>query len=659
MRKLILLFVFVSIFANISLGQDTTAQKKVYDSLQNALKKNQTDTDRVKTLVLLGYYSNGDSSALFCQEAIALAQKNKFLRGEGNARNFLGNFYWNINNYTEALEQYMQALKIGEQLGYKRGLTAVYGNIGNTYFSLGNFKKSLDYSFKSLAIAVDAKLPDSDAFDLSTIAKSYSQLNMPDSALYFGNRAIYYATKNKNDFYITLALQALGDIYTKKRDTLHALLYYEQGIPQSQKYGFPLATSAMMTAVAEMYYKRGQKDSATYYAKQALQIAKDGEAIAVVAQAATLLHNIYKSSDEHASLQYLEIAVAAKDSIFNNQKNNELQNIAYNEEAKQKDKEAADIQYKSNLKLYGLIVVAAIIGIIALIQLRNNKQKKKANLLLERQKQKVEITLSELKSTQTQLVQSEKMASLGELTAGIAHEIQNPLNFVNNFSDMNTELLEEMKEEITNGDYEEVKIIADNVIDNEQKINHHGKRADSIVKGMLQHSRTSSGQKELTDINILADEYLRLAYHGLRAKEKSFNAKIETDFDGKIGKINIVSQDMGRVMLNLYNNAFYAVAEKKKVLPDYEPQVSIVTKRSIFFGEGRGEVLITVGDNGNGIPKNIIEKIFQPFFTTKPTGQGTGLGLSLSYDIIKAHGGELKVQTKEGEGTEFIISLPV
>ena len=267
-------------------------------------------------------------------------------------------------------------------------------------------------------------------------------------------------------------------------------------------------------------------------------------------------------------------------------------------------------------------------------------------------------SIEELKSTQNQLIQSEKMASLGELTAGIAHEIQNPLNFVNNFSEVNKELLVEMKEEIEKGNMDEVKAIANDVIDNEEKINHHGKRADAIVKGMLQHSRSSSGVKEPTDINALADEYLRLAYHGLRAKDKSFNATMKTDFDESIGNINIIPQDIGRVILNLITNAFYVVDEKKTLRQaqgdnSYEPTVSVTTKKIA------DKVEIKVADNGNGIPQKVLEKIFQPFFTTKPTGQGTGLGLSLSYDIVKAHGGELNVETKEGEGCEFIISLPV
>jgi signal transduction histidine kinase len=284
--------------------------------------------------------------------------------------------------------------------------------------------------------------------------------------------------------------------------------------------------------------------------------------------------------------------------------------------------------------------------LLTFIFYRNARQKQKSKI-------KIENAYKELKATQSQLIQSEKMASLGELTAGIAHEIQNPLNFVNNFSEVNAELIEEMKEEINKGNLKEVKTIADNISENEKKISHHGKRADAIVKGMLQHSQTSTGKKEPADINVLADEYLRLAYHGLRAKDKSFNAIMKTDYDESIGKINIIPQDIGRVLLNLYGNAFYAVTEKKVQQEDhYEPTVTVSTKKIA------DKIFISIKDNGNGIPQKVIEKIFHPFFTTKPTGQGTGLGLSLSYDIIQAHGGELKVHTKEGEGAEFIIVIP-
>jgi signal transduction histidine kinase/ligand-binding sensor domain-containing protein len=263
-------------------------------------------------------------------------------------------------------------------------------------------------------------------------------------------------------------------------------------------------------------------------------------------------------------------------------------------------------------------------------------------------------SLEDLKATQSQLIQTEKMASLGELTAGIAHEIQNPLNFVNNFAEINKELIEELEDQADKGNMDEVKMIAKDIKENSEKINHHGKRAEVIVKGMLQHSRSSSGQKEATDINALCDEYLRLSWHGIRAKDKSFNAKFETRFDDNVGKIRVVPQDIGRVVLNLINNAFYAVHEKSKQhIPGYEPTITVSTKKL------DKKIEINVKDNGNGIPDSIKEKIFQPFFTTKPAGQGTGLGLSLSYDIIKAHGGDLKAESKEGTGTEFIIQLPV
>ena len=272
---------------------------------------------------------------------------------------------------------------------------------------------------------------------------------------------------------------------------------------------------------------------------------------------------------------------------------------------------------------------------------------------IEETNEALQQSLENLKATQSQLIQSEKMASLGELTAGIAHEIQNPLNFVNNFSEVSNELIDEMNEELDKGDYEEAKFIASDIKQNLEKINHHGKRAEAIVKGMLQHSRSNSGQREPTDINVLTDEYLRLAYHGLRAKDKSFNAELKTDFDDNLGKVNVIPQDMGRVILNLITNAFYAVNDKKQNNENFKPIVAVSTKRM------DNHFMISVSDNGNGIPEKVKKKIFQPFFTTKPTGQGTGLGLSMSYDIVtKGHGGKLMVETTENKGTTFIIELP-
>ena len=280
---------------------------------------------------------------------------------------------------------------------------------------------------------------------------------------------------------------------------------------------------------------------------------------------------------------------------------------------------------------------------------------KERTVELSSQKEELQHALAELRTTQDQLIQSEKLASLGELTAGIAHEIQNPLNFVNNFSEVSAELIDEMAEELEKGDVKEALAIATDIKQNLEKIQHHGKRADGIVKGMLQHSRNNSGERQLTDLNVLADEYFRLSYHGLRAKDKSFNATMTTHFQENLPKVNIVPQDIGRVLLNLFNNAFYATQQKQKTAGTaYKPEVTVNTSFTDSF------LVIKVKDNGTGIPEEIQEKILQPFFTTKPTGEGTGLGLSLSYDIIvKGHVGKIDIESAEGVGSEFIIQLPL
>ncbi|MBC2839779.1 two-component regulator propeller domain-containing protein [Robiginitalea sp. SC105] len=306
--------------------------------------------------------------------------------------------------------------------------------------------------------------------------------------------------------------------------------------------------------------------------------------------------------------------------------------------------------------MYLIVFIGGVYGIHKIQRRRLILQERARSQQKElEQAREIEKAYEQLKATQEQLILSEKMASLGELTAGIAHEIQNPLNFVNNFSEVSSELVDEMNEELDKGDIPEAKAIAGDLKQNLEKINHHGRRADSIVKGMLQHSRGSEGKKEPTDLNALADEYLRLAYHGLRAKDKTFNATMETDFDEKLPKVRVVPQDIGRVLLNLLTNAFYAVNEKNKSAPEsYVPTVRVASRKT-----PKG-VEIEVSDNGNGMPKKVLDKIFQPFFTTKPAGQGTGLGLSMSYDIVKkAHDGELKVASREGDGTSFTVILPM
>jgi signal transduction histidine kinase len=340
--------------------------------------------------------------------------------------------------------------------------------------------------------------------------------------------------------------------------------------------------------------------------------------------------------------------------LFGTKKIQALESLAFKDREHLNDIRMAEQALRNKIRLYVLIAGILLMLLTSGLLYRNVRNKQKANEAPNTEKTKVENALETLKATQSQLVQREKMASLGELTAGIAHEIQNPLNFVNNFSEVNTELITELRETMRqsgDGGAEEVLGI---IADNEQKILHHGKRADAIVKGMLQHSRSTTGEKQSADINALTEEYLRLAYHGLRAKDKSFQCNYKFSPHPSIRKVNIVPQDIGRVLLNLINNAFYAVQNKTGLgIANYEPMVEVSTS-----GSGQ-QVILTVKDNGNGIPQAIRQKIFQPFFTTKPTGEGTGLGLSLSYDIVKAYGGEFRVESTKGEGSEFIIMLPM
>jgi two-component system, NtrC family, sensor kinase len=379
-------------------------------------------------------------------------------------------------------------------------------------------------------------------------------------------------------------------------------------------------------------------------------------------QLGTLLSELYEPTDPAMALKYLKMAQETRESISGAANVLSTKAIELEQQERESEMKIAEVNLRNRFRIYAAIAVLILAVLIALLVYRNYIKAQRLNVKLEQQKNEINQALSDLKQTQSQLIQSEKMASLGELTAGIAHEIQNPLNFVNNFSEINNELIDELNAESVKPKAEwDESLLKDTLVtlkENEQKIVYHGKRAADIVKSMLQHSRASTGKTELTDINALCDEYLRLAYHGLRAKDKSFNAKFETHLDPSLPKLNFIPQDIGRVLLNLINNAFYAVSEKLKVESQkldsgYEPTVTVSTSKL------DGKVEIIVSDNGNGIPDSIKEKIFQPFFTTKPTGQGTGLGLSLSYDIVKAHGGEMKVETQEGKFTSFFIQLPM
>jgi len=649
--------IILSIFFYGSIFSQVGGTDQLKDSLKHELVIAKEDTSRVLIMAeLANAYSgfNPDTLNLYGNEALVLAQRIGFFRGEASALNALGLGLQLQGDYPKSFEYLYRGLQIAEEKHYVFETAVCYSSIGNAYWFLGDYSKAVEFAEKSLnlfkTIINRQGVSEWMRFNILLIGQSYLEYDLDSSYTYLLQ---YYNETLHDKFWHPVALYNLGDCLFRRGDHETSFIYVRESIAGATVNGDYL-TKAEACATISGFFKRTQNpDSAIYYANKGLGAANSIAYPLGIYKNSKLLAEEFEQLNVKEALYYRKIYDSVNESMYGVKKVQDLQKTLAEEQHRQQQIQKKQIEKENRIKQYGFIAGLAIMFLIAFILYRNNRQKKKANNLLQQQKEKVESTLAELKSTQSQLIQSEKMASLGELTAGIAHEIQNPLNFVNNFSEVNKELADELEQEIDKGNYADAKAIVKDIKDNEEKINHHGKRADAIVKGMLQHSRSSSGIKEATDINALCDEYLRLSYHGLRAKDKSFNATMKTDFDESIGNINIIPQDIGRVVLNLINNAFYAVDEKKKQIGEgYEPTVSVSTKN---IGD---KVLISVKDNGNGIPQKVLDKIFQPFFTTKPTGQGTGLGLSLSYDIVKAHGGEIRVETKEGEGSQFIISLP-
>jgi two-component system, NtrC family, sensor kinase len=634
--------------------------QSIIDSLKNSLRGSKEDTNMLRTSMYIAdayVWSQPDTALSYAKRSLALAEKLNDTLGQIFNLGTLAYIYSMRRSDSSALSAAFRSVHLSEK-GSSSFKMYSFGDIAIVFYNIGDYRQAINYSYKLQNLA------DSNEFYFSDnmIGKSFYQLNEIDSAEKHLQDA-YKKAISKN-WSTNLSMLFLGHIYRKKGDYIHAISNYRHSINASLNKDFNLKDAIEgYLGLAQTFQLIGQRDSAIWYSEKAFTMATANSFPAQSLDASILLKDLYTQIGSiDSAFKYQGLTLSLKDSLFNQEKIRAGQNLSFNEFQRQTAIKAAveteKIKYQNRIKIYALLAGLGLFLIIGLLLYRNNRQKQKANKVLES-------TLINLKATQSQLIQSEKMASLGELTAGIAHEIQNPLNFVNNFSEVSNELLEEMITELGNDNKEDAIAIADDVKQNLEKILHHGKRADGIVKGMLQHSRSSSGIKEPTDINVLADEYLRLAYHGLRAKDKSLNATIKTDYDESIGNINIIPQDIGRVLLNLYNNAFYAVTEKKKSPhplkggEEYEPVVTVTTRRlSPPLGD-RGKIEISVRDNGTGIPQKVVDKIFQPFFTTKPTGQGTGLGLSLSYDIIKAHGGEIKVETKEGEGTEFIILLSI
>jgi len=631
----------------------------------------QRDTARVMRLIEKAEdyrFFKPDSSVIYAHEALQLSQSINFKKGQVEAYSTLGEYHRVSGNYPESLENLFKALQISTETGDTTGIGESQGFIGITYLNLKEYQTALHYLFQ--AYIKKAHLPGPmKGFILANTSIAYQEMNMLDSALLYVKMAWSIARNTKMPPGKAFVLRETGNIYSLMNLPDSAFYYYRYALGITPDI---LNIGRTYSRMAILFYKLGQYDSTLYYANQALLFGRKSSQKPTMLEASKTLATYYINKNKlDSALKYQQLTMSINDSLFGSEQLRKLQLLAideqkrvYTAEQKQKEIEQKQKDLRSNLRFYGLMAALAVFILFGIILYRNNKKQRIANVLLQKQKKETEETLSDLRAAQAQLIQSEKMASLGELTAGIAHEIQNPLNFVNNFSEVNNELIEEVKNQKSKLKSEELDDLLNDIFQNNEKINHHGKRADAIVKGMLQHSRSSTGQKEPTDINALCDEYFRLSYHGLRAKDKSFNATMKTDFDETIGGINVIPQDIGRVVLNLINNAFYAVNEKNlsaasaPTAVKYEPTVSVSTKK-VGDKPDSYRVLISVKDNGNGIPQKILDKIFQPFFTTKPTGQGTGLGLSLSYDIIKTHVGELNVKTTEGEGTEFIISLPM
>jgi len=617
-----------------------------------------------------------DEALPLLKESLSLFESNNDFKGQGIVYEYLGIIERNWGNLGASLELLFKGHQLTLLHGTPEILTTMCYQIGVTYKHLGNYESALDYLFQSLKVAKSIQFDLMEAYAINIIGSVYFDNEDYESALEYFQKGLVTRHKSHDKWGEAGSLDNIGFTYLKLNDYKQAIDYCKQSLEISQGTNDTKGQANTLLHLAEIYKetgdiqqaitcsnqsleirrargdKRGEVESLLFISDlnttgsdqdkpmvatllNALKIADEIKAQDLSSKAHFQLYEYFKSNENYQkSLLHLEAHLQLEKELHKNTISQKVLNLEISYKAEDARKEAETIKQR-------------------------NEELTRFNKTIQKQKKRLESTLADLKATQAQLIQSEKMASLGELTAGIAHEIKNPLNFVNNFSEVSKELLDEMMEELNNGNTEEVKVLAKDIIENLEKITHHGKRADGIVKGMLQHSRTSTGNIEPTEINELADEYLRLAYHGLRAKDKAFNADMKTDFDPSLSKINVIPQDVGRVILNLITNAFYAVTEKKKQLKDdalqeiYEPTVLVSTKKMGNYVE------LCVEDNGNGIPKKLIDKIFQPFFTTKPTGQGTGLGLSLSYDIVKAHNGELAVETEDGIGTTFRMILPI
>ena len=660
------------------------AQRPNPDSLKKRLMAAKTDSARYSVTRRLGFYyldRNRPLSLNYWDQAILIAKKNDHPIDEAFGLALKAFLLMEKGKYPESFQDLQEALRLSENQAdenkswnfehkvnmHENRLTVlaqIHHKIGVLMEETNNIDEEIIQFKKTIGLCEASKSFDLLGISHMTLAQAYLLDNKLDLALkeFKNAEQVYKHVKFLN--YMGSVYLGLAEICLKRGDKIQALQYAHQAVNAATINNTLSELRNSYKYLTDYYLQLRQPDSSIYYSVKTLHVAN----IIGSKNLGDIYENLYKSyrlkNNRDSIYKYQTLALTAQDSTYQSTIKSlaDFQKLSFSEKLKSQALETEKEAIQTRIRVYVLLTVVGVLLLLSIIFYRNYRQKQKANHLLHGQKEQIENqrdnlgkALQELKNTQSQLVQREKMASLGELTAGIAHEIQNPLNFVNNFSEVSTELLDEMDVELDKGDIAEAKSIAADLKQNLEKINHHGKRADFIVKGMLQHSRTSTGERELTNINTLADEFLKLSYHGLRAKDKNFNAELITNFDEKLPKVNIAAQDIGRVLLNLFNNAFYAVNEKKKTAgDDYKPEVTVSTSST------SKEIQIKVKDNGNGIPDAIKDKIMQPFFTTKPTGEGTGLGLSLSYDIVvKGQGGSIEVDTKEREFTGITVKLPI
>jgi two-component system NtrC family sensor kinase len=673
----LLLFLF-------SFHSDLLAQSEA-DSLKSKIQLEPSDT--LKLLLLervANIYSeiNGDSAFYYGEKVLALAKKLNLPLEEVVALGEMGYAQLNLGNYPRSLTYLLSGIAIAENessekkilpAGYpatddftdrsKSGrdqrlakLARIMQYAGILYGNTGNYEKAVYYFKTALPMAEESNNLRVLSITYTTLGRTYFSAGKKDSALTSLQLAYDFALKANYDRYLGSILLNTGRVYQSLGNVEKAREYYSNALLACTKTEYYRGVVASNLALADLFKGADKADTVLQLLHNGLAVANNLKAPDLFLRSYTALAAFYRNKGNNDSIvKYQTLIININDSLFNSKQVQQFQNIDFEAQQRLQEVENARKEYQNRMQIYLLLGGLILILLIALLIWRTSRNRLKTNALLQKHNDEIEKAMSDLKATQAQLIQSEKMASLGELTAGIAHEIQNPLNFVNNFSELNSELVDELGQAIDKGKAEgNSRLVAEllsNIKMNLEKITHHGKRADAIVKGMLQHSRAAAGEKESTNLNRLAEEYLRLAYSGAKSKNNDIEITLHTQFDAAISEINIVRQDIGKVLYNLYNNAFYAVIEKKKTDPDFTPEIKVVTRRN------ENSIQITVMDNGIGIPDKVIEKVFQPFFTTKPTGQGTGLGLSLAYDIVKAHGGEIKVKSEEGVGSEFVVVL--